>query len=430
MRYYNAKLVQCISTACCIWVLAGPAGAFENEAVEPAGSPEHPLVSFLKDGKVNLDVRFRYEHGDVAGLGSSNAFTMRTRLGYTTAVYQGFQAMVELEDNRAADDDEYFDGIPPNTFGLSPIVDPEDTELNQLWVAYDLSALSEDLPIAAKIGRQRVNLDDQRFIGSVSWRNLEQTLDAGMLTYSPTEDLKATYLYIDEVNRIFGSDSGLDFNSESHAINVAYSGLGIGKVVGFAYLLDLGGTGTPGAAVSSQTYGARLEGLAHLNEDLALGYIGSFAWQSDYANNATSYDAFYILTEGKIKFKKIAGAFIGGGFEMLGSDNGTAAFSTPLATLHKFNGFADSFLATPAAGLRDYYAVGGFTIPGMDVDLMAAYHEFTADDTSADLGNEIDLVLKKKLNEHASVLLKYAHYDGDSGRADIYRFWLQLDLKF
>jgi hypothetical protein len=35
------------------------------------------------------------------------------------------------------------------------------------------------------------------------------------------------------------------------------------------------------------------------------------------------------------------------GYELLGSDNGEYGFATPLATLHKFNGWADQFLGTP-----------------------------------------------------------------------------------
>ncbi|MBX2852589.1 MAG: alginate export family protein [Phycisphaeraceae bacterium] len=420
----RTRLVAGLLTTC---LLPTTAVLAQEETSETPPPPEHPLVTFLKEGKVNLDMRFRFEHADIDGAGDSNAFTMRTRLGYTTKLFEGFQGMIELEDNRAADYDEYnaagLNGQP----GLSVIADPEDTELNQLWLSYDFSNLSEDLPLTGTVGRQRINFDDQRFIGGVAWRQLEQTFDAAKLAYKPIEDLTATYVYIDEVNRIFGADSGLDFESDSHLLNVAYTGLDIGKIVGFAYLLDLG---TSGAAVSSQTYGVRLDGSTDLNDQLALGYIGSVAIQSDYGANATSYDALYVLAEGKLKFKETAGGFVGAGYEMLGSDDGTIAFSTPLATGHKFNGFADSFLATPAQGLRDYYITGGTMIPGIDAKFVTTYHYFTGDDSDSDLGTEIDFVLAKKLNANMTLLAKYAYFDGDNARADIERFWLQLDLKF
>ena len=100
------------------------------EAVPAEAVDEIPLVDFLKEGTFHLNMRFRYEHADIDGFRDSNAFTMRTRIGYTTARYEGFQAMIELEDVRSADDDQYnaagLNGQP----GLSVIADPEDTELN------------------------------------------------------------------------------------------------------------------------------------------------------------------------------------------------------------------------------------------------------------------------------------------------------------
>ncbi|MEM6507191.1 MAG: alginate export family protein [Planctomycetota bacterium] len=427
---HRSRLLASLITTC---LLPAMSSLGQEVEPEPAPSPEHPLVTFLKEGKVNLDMRFRYEYGSIDGLDDSNAFTMRTRLGYTTKVFSGFQGMIEFEDNRAADDEEYFGGDNGNPFGQTVIADPEDTQLNRLWVSYDFKNLSEDIPLTAKVGRQRIILDDARFVGNVGWRQLEQTYDAALLSYTPMEELTAKYAFIEDVRRIFGDDStnaaNTNFTSNSHLINVAYTGLDIGKLVGFAYLLDLDGS-TVGLANSSQTYGVRLDGSTDLNDGFALGYIGSFAFQSDYGDNPNNYDAIYVLAEGKLKFKDSPGSFIGAGFELLGSDNGAFAFRTPLATGHKFNGFADAFLVTPNGGLRDYYITGGTTIPGINVKAMAAYHYFTGDNTNSELGQELDFVLIKKLNDNATVLLKAAFLDGENGVASRERISIQLDLKF
>lgn len=101
--------------------------AAEEPGLSPAASPEHPIVAFLRDGTVNLDVRFRYEHADIDALGDSNAFTVRTRLGYTTTRFEGVQAMVELEDNRAANYDQY------NAAGLNGRADIE-----RFWLQLEL----------------------------------------------------------------------------------------------------------------------------------------------------------------------------------------------------------------------------------------------------------------------------------------------------
>ena len=52
-----------------------------------------------------------------------------------------------------------------------------------------------------------------------------------------------------------------------------------------------------------------------------------------------------------------------GGIEYL-EGNGTIGFSTPLATLHKFQGFADVFLTTPASGITDAYGKLGYCQEG------------------------------------------------------------------
>ena len=53
------------------------------------------------------------------------------------------------------------------------INDPDEVELNRAQLSY---ALNKDL--SATIGRQRILIDDQRFIGNVGWRQNEQTFDS------------------------------------------------------------------------------------------------------------------------------------------------------------------------------------------------------------------------------------------------------------
>ena len=85
-----------------------------------------------------------------------------------------------------------------------------------------------------------------------------------------------------------------------------------------------------------------------------------------------------------------------GGYEVLGADTGVAltSFQTPLATLHKFNGWADKFLVTPPNGLRDLYALVGLyqaRLAGFDsVGLTATYHDYDSDRLSLNYGDEWD----------------------------------------
>lgn len=408
-----------------------PGPGVEPLAADAPAAPEAPpkgaWLEALTGGTFDLNLRLRYEFAEVGTLGDANAFTLRTRLGYTTDRFAGFQAGISLEDNRAADYDQYnaagLNGQP----GLSVVADPQDSELDQLWIDYDLGelfTLGQDQAASVRIGRQRIILDDARFVGNVGWRNLEQTFDAGVLKLTPAENLDLFYGYVTEVNRIFGPDSGRDFDSDSHLLNATLKATPIGAIAGFAYLLDF----EDATAFSSQTYGARVNHTLPLDDGLKLGYAGSVAWQSDYGENPTGYEALYFAAEGRLISS--AGVFGGLGFESLGSDDGVASFQTPLATGHAFNGFADVFLVTPAAGLRDYYAFAGTSLPApYKGKLTAFYHVFTEADSSNELGYEIDLVAAHKFNENLTGLVKYAYFDGE-GVADVQRLWLQMELEF
>jgi hypothetical protein len=391
---------------------------------------DNPFLRALVGGKFDLNIRWRYEFAEVGALDASHALTMRTRVGYTTGSYEGFQAAVQLHDNRPLDYSWYNAAGLNNQPGKSPIADPRDTALNQLWLDYDFTALSDNLPISLRVGRQRMALDDQRFVGNVGWRQLEQTFDAVRLTSKPIDDIEATYAYLWRINRVFGPDADRDFNSRSHILNVSYTGLPIGKLTGFAYLLDLRGGAVPvGETVSSQTYGLRLTGDVPISDALDFRYLASAAWQADYADNPSDYGAPYVGLEGRLVTHD--GLFGGLGFELLGSDDGNAAFQTPLATLHAFNGFADAFLVTPPVGLRDYRAFVGTRLPApLDGTLTLAGHYFTADDNTQSLGWEINAIATHRFNQYVSGLVKWAWFDGDAGLADIHRFWVQLELGF
>src|SRR5690606_30523705 len=93
-------------------------------------------------------------------------------------------------------------------------------------------------------------------------------------------------------------------------------------------------------------------------------------------DNATEFDAEDYLVSANIGFSSYG---FGLAQEVLGADDDAGrAFATPLATLHKFQGWADLFLATPAAGIEDTYVTFTAGLP-MGMSFMAMYHVFEAD---------------------------------------------------
>ena len=79
-------------------------------------------------------------------------------------------------------------------------------------------------------------------------------------------------------------------------------------------------------------------------------------------DNPNDYDAEYYAVDLGLKTPSSASCSALA-TRVLGSDDGNFAFRTPLATLHKFNGFADVFLVTPNDGLEDIYVYYGFAFP-------------------------------------------------------------------
>ena len=98
-------------------------------------------------------------------------------------------------------------------------------------------------------------------------------------------------------------------------------------------------------------------------------------------------------------------------WERLDGDARDGQFNTPLATLHKFNGFADLFLATPAAGLEDNYLSVSKKISG--VKCSAVYHQFNADTGGLDYGGEFNFVASYPVTKRLTVSAKYANFNRD-----------------
>ena len=123
-------------------------------------------------------------------------------------------------------------------------------------------------------------------------------------------------------------------------------------------------------------------------------------------------------------------------YEVLGSDNGQASFTTPLATLHKFNGWADVFVAStftatalPLGLVDTSVSISGkigSQVPG--VKWSAVFHTYDSDQGSVDYGSELDLVASVKFNKHYSGGIKYASYNADNFSVDTDKFWLWVGL--
>ena len=390
-------------------------------------------------GDISVDSRLRFESAEIDGLEDADNLSLRVRVGYATPEYRGLRAMVEGEFTGVADEGTYNAAGVHGDPDKAVIADPKNAQLDQAYVDYTIDGTT------TRVGRQRIVLDDARFVGDVAWRQSRQTFDAASIKSTSIENLSLFYAFVDNVVRIFGSEApstganAKEAESSSHLANVSYEAHESATVTGYAYLLDL--DNVP-ATLSADTFGVHGKGSIPVVEHGSLGYYAEYAYQEDAGDNPLSYEADYY-------HGKVSGSFMeisaNAGYEVLGSDDTGSVgddgapvftgFKTPLATLHKFNGFADRFLNTPDKGLEDLYVMLSyrFMIPGAGpLTTSVWYHDFSSEKGDEDLGDEWDALFVKPFEIESipgsfKALVKLAFYEGGDSGADTDRLTAELN---
>lgn len=377
-------------------------------------------MSLVDDLAFSGEIRPRYERADVKdnNLKTANAITARTRLAVTGKLLgvEGLSGKVGV----TSVNNFGYNAYSPATAGYDTILDAQQAVLSEAYVAYtkgDTKALA---------GRSFVNLDDQRFIGTVGWRQMERSYDTVTVMNSSVENLSlmGSWVYgYEGVGSVTTTDTG------SALLHANYKAAEALNITAFDYML----------ADIHDTLGLRLTGNLPV-EGIKLDYAASYAMQKDgtlkYATTtAPKIDAnYYDLALNA----NIDGIIAGVEYEVLGEAKGssTKGFTTPLATLHKFQGWADVFLGRTASsnnnGLKDANVKVGYAFKEYG-KVMGIYHKFNAvNGANANLGSEIDALYVNKLPKVKNVdfLAKAAFYSkGDTGN-DVTKFWVQLDYKF
>jgi hypothetical protein len=407
-------------------------------------SPSPSLVEAIAAGHPLLEIRAREETVDQTKTAvlteTAQALTVRTRAGWETAAWHSLQGLVEVANVSHLGAEHFAVNVPgsatPPLNGADkvkyPLVnDPSVTELNRLQLTWTPNAA---LQVTA--GRQRVLIDDQRFIGNVGWRQDEQTFDAVRADFKWGQ-IKGVYAYVTHVNRVLGDQR--DWHSDSHLANLAWSPAELFRLEGFVYALDFRNS----AANSSVTEGLRASGKARAGV-YQFAYDATLARQGDYRANTPAYRLGY--------WQAAASATrdvynVRADYEVL-EGNGTRGFTTPLATTHGFQGWADAWVQPLGGnkgfvdGLKDFNlafdakpkaAFGPFTKP----DFFVRYHEFWDQRTGARLAHEWDAQVQAALTGKLTAALKYADFQRETQvpagtaapPASRTKVWLTLEFK-
>jgi hypothetical protein len=376
------------------------------------------LGEALRSSSFGFDWRLRQETVDQAGfVETADAVTSRFRASVTTGTVGSTSLLAEivLVEDIVGDYNSTVNGL----VAYPVVADP-----SEFAAVNRFAFVNKSLPkTTLTLGRQRITLEDHRFIGNVGWRQHEQTYD-GLRASRAGDLVKVDLTYANQVNRIFGPDSPVgNWHGDIALANFSFT-TPVGTLTAFDYHLDL----DDAAAVSSNTVGLKLAGSRPVGGLTGI-YALTYAVQQDAGANPSNLDAENYAVEGGLKFGKLTAS---AGYEVLSGD-GTTSFQTPLATLHAFQGWADKFLSTPAAGLQDKYlklayqtgAVGPFT----GLSALAVLHAFDADNGPARYGDELDLSLAAR-TEHMTFTLKYATYEADDLFTDTDKLWLSMDYAF
>jgi len=324
---------------------------------------------------------------------------LRTRLNVGVEATEDVKVFVQFQDSRV------WGGAGGTIAGSAPALDAHQ--------AYFTVSNVFDSEFSAKVGRQEINIGNQRLVGAVGWSNIGRTFDAAVLSYAGE---KASFQVL--ASRLVGA-TGVATGQSLYGVSVKYPYEG-GRIEGLGLFdtdSDMIGAGADaGERLRSRitagvaAYGAKsdfdyeLEGYYQTGDvfEPATGELGSLG-----AYLASAKVGYTVNTENKLR--------IGGLFTLVSGDEDAADgdvgnFNTLFATNHKFYGFMDYFVgsASFAKGLQDI----GLSLSVMakeDLKLSLDLHQFSGTEVDSALddvyGQEVDVTLNYKYNSAMSIIV-------------------------
>lgn len=394
-----------------------PAHAAEDRPDAAITDTATSPVDAISGGRLLLELRPRYAHVDQADKSdAADAYTMRTLLGWQTRSWEDLAGTVQLLNVGHLGPEHYASSsTQPSRYPL--VRDPDNTDVNHLYIDYTGIAKT-----AFRFGRQDLLLDNERMVGVKNFSQTPQVFDAVTLK---NQFLPATDIFLGHFWRE-RTTSATDLRSNTSLVNARISFADRGSIAGYAYFQDQPDTGqaTGFKNNSNQITGLRLDGAQAALGKLNALYTAEYAHQRSYADSDGRIDADYSRLGAGIEWSTL---IIRADRERLGSNHGAYAFQTPLGSTHTFQGWADLFTTTPAAGLVDTFATLGFTV--QSVSVYVERHRFRSDVKDIDYGHELDVRLSYQASKSLTARLEVADYNAvisTAGKPDTRKVWVTL----
>lgn len=391
------------------------------------------LASYCKadiDNTLDWSARARYAEFD--GDESARAASLLLRATLDTHWNDTFSTDVQLDNVSRAFKNEHSDGVHLN--GKPVIPDPGGFDLNQIYVKANLDS------VTFKLGRQRINLDDQRFVGGNGFWQNEQTFDAALANVKLFSNSQLTYAYIDNANRIYGEDADKylqpgdqnyagpeserpaaslgDHRHHTHLVELDLNEWDYSQVKTYAFHID----NVTMPSVSNNTVGGNYTFTYKLD---AVRYHVKLetAAQKQTEINDSPVLPYYLANIGV----GISHIEFDGRYEVLGNKEGTS-FVTPLASGHDFQGLANQISNYAAGGLKD--ASIGISWRSSPFKIESRYHQFNAYTNNDYLAQELDLIFGYKPNRKHAVTLLLTSFKPEVGYSTASTQKIYLDYAY
>jgi hypothetical protein len=331
---------------------------------------ERPTVTF------SGELRLRGERdGRTVGVGDDAATLSRLRLGARVGLASWIGVFAQLQDARAW-------GTEGNTL--------TDASADQLDLHQGYADLGSADQVLVRLGRQEMNLGDERLVGAVGWSNTARAFD-GTRLLGRVSGLDWSVFLMNVAERDALQPTGTDPQANQGEDDDGWLAGGFasrrfgGTTAELTALVD-----KYAVTAESYTVNLRLHGTAD-----ALRYEAAGAFQFGPDRSAYFASGMVGVAAGRTS--------LAAQLDYLSGDDDPAdaearAFNTLYATNHKFYGYMDYFLNLPGqldqAGLMDVMLRGGLDLSSV-TRLRADVHHFRlARDRGIGrtLGTELDLV--------------------------------------
>jgi len=382
-----------------------------------------PLLNaqFSLDGEFRPRTELRHGFGGLIADDTEAGFGVSTRLrlnaGYAMEAYTFYVSLQDVmvwgENRQLLPDDEN------NSFAVF-----------EAWADIDLGS-----GFSAKLGRQTLDYDDQRILGSVGWTQQGRNHDAAILKYAIEKfqiDLGLAY------SQDYDNPSG--FQSVGTAYNT--TGFFTYKTMQYLYLKESWKNLTASLLLLNngfqnfETDGTTADGISSLQTfgthlDYKKGSFGTALnayLQTGERQGAVDVGGAYLLG---LDFNYAASAKVslGAGMEIISGNNANTsgkmeAFFPLYGTNHKFNGFMDYFYVgnhANSVGLFDVHISANFKL-GEKSSLLIKALNFSGEQALPSgekyLGTELDLVFSQAFNGY-SLQLGYSQMFAADGMYEL-----------